>query len=77
MYTEMYNGMHVIDLCEKNTIEELVCLLLVLGDVGISVHPKHLRVRDDGKRLDILQVTFMLHMYMTLWRINNIYSHII
>ena len=46
--------MHVIDLCEKNTVEELVCLLLVLGDVSISVHPKHLRVRDDRKRLDII-----------------------
>ena len=46
--------MHVIDLCEKNTVEELVCLLLVLGDVSVSVHPKHLRVRDDRKRLDII-----------------------
>lgn len=34
--------------------------MLVLSDVSISMHTKHLWVRDDRKRLDILKITFML-----------------
>ncbi len=35
--------------------------MLVLGDVSVGVHPKHLRVGNDGKCTHILQITLILH----------------
>ena len=39
---------HCPYLCEEDAVKELVGLLLVLGDVSVGIHTKHLRVRDDG-----------------------------
>ena len=47
-------------LCEKDAVKQLVGFLLVLGDISIGVHAKHLRVRVNWKRPDILQVSFIL-----------------
>lgn len=70
-------------LCEKDAVKELVGFLLVLGDVSISVHAKHLRVRVNWKRPDILQISVILgngrrklikwdhthgHTHISIWR---------
>lgn len=47
-------------LCEEDAVEEQRGLLLVLGDVCIAVHAKHLRVRVDGEGVDRLQVALVL-----------------
>ena len=47
-------------LSEQDAVEEEVGLLLVLGDVGVGVHAKHLRVGDDGQGADVLQVVLVL-----------------
>lgn len=36
-------------LCQEDAVKELVGLLLVLGDVGIGMHAKDLRMGDDGQ----------------------------
>ncbi len=46
---------------EKDTVKEEVCFLLVLGDVSIGIHSKHLRVGNDGKCTHILQIALILH----------------
>ena len=45
---------------EEDAVKQEVGLLLVLSDVSIGIHPKHLRVRDDGESPHILQVTLIL-----------------
>ena len=41
-------------LCEENAVKEEVGLLLVLGDVSIGIHSKHLGVGNDGQCAYIL-----------------------
>ena len=47
-------------LCEEDAVKEQRSLLLVLGDVCIAVHAKHLWVRVDGEGVDGLQVALVL-----------------
>ena len=47
-------------LCEQDAVEELVGLLLVLGDVSISIHTKHLRMWNNGQGTYILHIVLML-----------------
>ena len=47
-------------LCEEDAVEEQRGLLLVLGDVCIAVHAKHLWVRVDREGVDGLQVALVL-----------------
>ena len=45
---------------EKDALKEEVGLLLVLGDVGIGVHAKHLWVGDDGQGTHVLYIAVVL-----------------
>ena len=45
---------------KEDAVKELVGLLLVLGDVSISMHSKHLWMRVDGERPHIVQVPLIL-----------------
>ena len=47
-------------LCEEDAVEQDPGLLLVLGDVSISMHPKHLRISGERKTSNIVQIALML-----------------